>query len=77
MTCLLAAAEGLFDAIPLERMAGAAAAVVNAGDTTQEAQDIDKAHRSKVSGARRCCVLPVQHSARWNDGNPRGSIAPH
>ena len=58
---LLAAAEGLFDTIPLEAMARAAAAVVNAVDATPEARDIEKG--ASLEGERREAMLRAARAA--------------
>lgn len=54
---LLAVVEGLFDTIPLEAMAAANAAVVNAVDATTEARDIAKG--APLKGDRREAILRV------------------
>jgi F-type H+-transporting ATPase subunit alpha len=54
---LLAVVEGLFDTIPLEAMAAANAAVVNAVDATTEARDIAKG--APLEGDRREAILRV------------------
>jgi F-type H+/Na+-transporting ATPase subunit alpha len=58
---LLAVAEGLFDTIPLEAMASAAAAVVNAVDATPEARDIENG--ASLEGERREAMLRAAHAA--------------
>jgi F-type H+-transporting ATPase subunit alpha len=58
---LLAAAEGLFDTIPLESMASAAAAIVKAVDATPEARDIEKG--ASLEGERREAMLRAARAA--------------
>ena len=58
---LLTVAEGLFDAIPLERMASAAAAVVKAVDSTPEARDIEQG--ASLKGERREAMLRAARAA--------------
>ena len=58
---LLAAAEGLFDTIPLEAMASATAAVVKAVDATPAAREIEKG--ASLEGERREAMLCAAHAA--------------
>lgn len=58
---LLAVAEGLFDTIPLETMASAAAAVAKAVDATPEARDIEQG--ASLEGERREAMLRAARAA--------------
>lgn len=58
---LFAAAEGLFDNIPLEAMASASAAIVKAVDAMPEAQDIEKG--ASLEGERREAMLCAARAA--------------
>ena len=58
---LLAVAEGLFDAIPLEAMSAASEAVVEAVDSTPEAREIEQG--AALEGDRREAILRVARAA--------------
>jgi F-type H+/Na+-transporting ATPase subunit alpha len=58
---LLAVAEGLFDAIPLEAMSAASEAVVEAVDATPEAREIEQG--AALEGDRREAILRVARAA--------------